>query len=78
MTPITIGPANAEQATGLPWRYLRDRYGHLLRRAGERKAVILASELARELGGREARATRDDETDVDALAAELGVERGAR
>ncbi len=72
VAPVAIGPANAELMTGVPWRYLRNRYPTLLRSIGERKQVILARDLARELAGRD---TRDEAAGgVEALAAELGIE----
>jgi len=73
--PVSIGPANAELVTGVPWRYLRDRFPDLVIPIGERKAVILASDLAAELAGRSAiDAVRDAEPDpVEAACREFGL-----
>ena len=73
--PLAIGPANAELVTGVPWRYLRDRFAHLLVQLGERKSVIPAAALAAELAGRSAiDAVRDAEPDpVEAACREFGL-----
>jgi hypothetical protein len=69
--PVSIGPANAELRTGVPWRYLKTRFPHLVRAIGERKSVILARDLERELAGRD---PRDEAAGgVEELAADLGV-----
>lgn len=48
-TPIAIGPTNCPLVAGVPWRYVRERYPHLLRPIGPGKQVILAAELEAEL-----------------------------
>lgn len=73
--PISIGPANAELCTGVPWRYLKDRFPGLVRHIGERKAVILARDLEAALAGRSPiDAVRDAEPDpVEAACREFGL-----
>ncbi|HOU89571.1 MAG TPA: hypothetical protein PLU22_00935 [Polyangiaceae bacterium] len=61
--------------TGVPWRYLRDRFPELVRHIGERKAVILASDLAAALAGRDPRelAREEDPDPVEAACREFGL-----
>jgi hypothetical protein len=80
VTPITIGPRNAVEMTGLSWRWLRDnaeRLGVELWRVGG-KSVIPAAPLLRAL---EREATHQephvltDEQERERLRRQLGMER---
>lgn len=65
LKPVLIGPKNAEQATGLPWRWLRDHFTELVIRV-EGKGFIPADRL---LAALEARAAVSaPEVEVDEVA----------
>jgi hypothetical protein len=70
MRPITIGPRNAEAATGVSWRWIRDHAPELgitiIQVDGKR--VVLASELLAALERRARPETDEPQVDNDELA----------
>lgn len=80
VSPITIGPRNAVEMTGLSWRWLRDnaeRLGVALWRVGGKSmipAAPLLEALEREAAQRESRELTDEE-ERQRLRYELGMER---
>jgi hypothetical protein len=72
---FSISTANAEAVTGISWRFWRDSFPHLVRRIGERKALILLADLEAALAGRSPieaiRAAEDDP--VEATCREFGL-----
>lgn len=78
--PITIGPRNAMEMTGVPWRWLRDnaeRLGVPIWRVGG-KSVIPAGQLlealARHAAPKEAQELSDEE-EREILRQQLGMKR---
>lgn len=80
IAPITIGPGNAVDMTGVSWRWLRDnaeRLGVPIWRVGGKSvipAVPLLQALAREAARQEPRELSDEE-ERETLRRQLGMER---
>lgn len=73
MRPLTIGPANAEAATGVSWRWIRDHASQLgveiVKIDG--KSVILADRLLAALERRAQPVPADADHDTEELSDEL-------
>jgi hypothetical protein len=78
--PITIGPSNAVEMTGVSWRWLRDNAEQLgvpIWRLGSKSVIPadpLLKALAREAAQHESREPTDEE-EREKLRHELGMER---
>lgn len=80
VAPITIGPSNAVEMTGVSWRWLRDNAGRLgvpIWRVGGKSvipAAPLLQALEREAAQQEPRELTDEE-ERQKLRSQLGMER---
>ena len=80
VAPLTIGPANAVEMTGVPWRWLRDNAGRLgvpIWRVGGKSmipAAPLLAALEQQAAAQEPRELTEEE-ERQKLRQQLGMER---